>query len=88
MNVGVIGLGSMGMGAALNLLHKGHKVTGCELREDLRAAFAAEGGKVVDSTAATDRSLGGANLMQTSPGWFDGLVWPRALREPLCCRSW
>ena len=31
MKVGVIGLGSMGMGAALNLHRKGHTVIGCEL---------------------------------------------------------
>ena len=31
MKVGVIGLGSMGMGAALNLAAKGHEVVGCEL---------------------------------------------------------
>lgn len=52
MKVGVIGLGNMGMGAALNLLHKGHEVTGCELREETRAAFAAEGGQVVVSPDA------------------------------------
>jgi len=46
MKVGVIGLGNMGMGAALNLLHKGHDVIGCETREESRAAFAANGGKV------------------------------------------
>ena len=28
MKVGVIGLGTMGMGAALNLVRKGHQVTG------------------------------------------------------------
>ncbi len=52
MKVGVIGLGNMGMGAALNLLHKGLDVTGCELREETRTAFAAEGGKVVVSADA------------------------------------
>jgi 3-hydroxyisobutyrate dehydrogenase-like beta-hydroxyacid dehydrogenase len=57
MKVGVIGLGNMGMGAALNLLHKGHDVTGCELREDIRTAFATEGGKVVDSPAALPTDL-------------------------------
>ena len=36
MKVGVIGLGTMGMGAALNLVRKGHSVTGCELREAAR----------------------------------------------------
>ncbi len=49
MKVGVIGLGNMGMGAALNLLKKGHAVTGCELRAETRAAFVAEGGAAVDS---------------------------------------
>lgn len=47
MKVGVIGLGSMGMGAALNLLKKGHAVTGCEVREEGRQAFAKAGGGVV-----------------------------------------
>ena len=49
MKVGVIGLGSMGMGAALNLHRKGHAVTGCEPREPARAEFAAQGGQVVSS---------------------------------------
>src|SRR4051812_8625199 len=52
MKVGVIGLGTMGMGAALNLLKKGHDVTGCEVRAEGRAAFAAEGGRAVDSPDA------------------------------------
>jgi L-threonate 2-dehydrogenase len=49
MKVGVIGLGSMGMGAALNLHRKGHAVTGCETREGGRAEFAVEGGQAVAS---------------------------------------
>jgi len=57
MKVGVIGLGNMGMGAALNLLHRQHDVTGCELREETRAAFAAEGGKVVVSPDALPTDL-------------------------------
>ncbi|HEX4365884.1 MAG TPA: L-threonate dehydrogenase [Rhodopila sp.] len=57
MKVGVIGLGNMGMGAALNLLHKGHDVTGCELREDVRTAFAAKGGKVVNAPDALPTDL-------------------------------
>src|SRR3954454_21683424 len=57
MKVGVIGLGTMGMGAALNLLRKGHDVTGCELRAETRAAFAASGGAVVDSPAALSADL-------------------------------
>ena len=57
MRVGVIGLGNMGMGAALNLLKKGHAVTGCELREEVRAAFEAEGGAVVASPDALPTDL-------------------------------
>jgi 3-hydroxyisobutyrate dehydrogenase-like beta-hydroxyacid dehydrogenase len=52
MQVGVIGLGSMGMGAALNLLKtSGISVTGVDPREAARAEFSAAGGKAVASTA-------------------------------------
>ncbi|WP_428483804.1 L-threonate dehydrogenase [Rhodopila sp.] len=57
MRVGVIGLGNMGMGAALNLLKKGHAVTGCDLREDARAAFTAAGGTAVVSPDALPTDL-------------------------------
>ena len=57
MRVGVIGLGNMGMGAALNLLKKGHAVTGCDLREEARAAFAQEGGAVVGAPDALPADL-------------------------------
>jgi 3-hydroxyisobutyrate dehydrogenase-like beta-hydroxyacid dehydrogenase len=57
MKVGVIGLGNMGMGAALNLLKKGHAVTGCELRAETRTAFVAEGGAAVDSPDALPADL-------------------------------
>jgi 3-hydroxyisobutyrate dehydrogenase-like beta-hydroxyacid dehydrogenase len=49
MKVGVIGLGTMGMGAAMNLLKKGHAVIGCEPREAVRSDFAAAGGQTVAS---------------------------------------
>jgi 3-hydroxyisobutyrate dehydrogenase-like beta-hydroxyacid dehydrogenase len=49
MKIGVIGLGTMGMGAALNLHRKGHDVTGCELREAAREEFAAAQGRTVAS---------------------------------------
>ena len=51
MKVGVIGLGSMGMGAALNLLKSQHQVVGCELREAARAEIATAGGSAVASAA-------------------------------------
>jgi putative dehydrogenase len=37
MKVGVIGLGTIGLGAALNLARKGHQVVGCDVREAARA---------------------------------------------------
>ena len=47
MLVGVIGLGTMGMGAALNRVKAGHEVHGCELREPVRAELVAAGGHAV-----------------------------------------
>ncbi|HET6196199.1 MAG TPA: NAD(P)-dependent oxidoreductase, partial [Acetobacteraceae bacterium] len=47
MKVAVIGLGTMGMGAALNLVRKGHRVIGCDVREAARAELAAAGGAAV-----------------------------------------
>ena len=49
MKVAVIGLGTMGMGAALNLVRKGHQVTGCDVREAARAELTAAGGAAVAS---------------------------------------
>lgn len=48
MRVAVIGLGSMGMGAALNLLRApGLEVAGCDPRHGARAEFSAAGGLAV-----------------------------------------
>jgi 3-hydroxyisobutyrate dehydrogenase-like beta-hydroxyacid dehydrogenase len=57
MKVGVIGLGTMGMGAALNLHRKGHQVIGCELREAVRTAFVASGAAAVASPAELPTDL-------------------------------
>ncbi len=55
MKVGVIGLGSMGMGAALSCLRAaadaGLEVTGCDPRAAARAEFAAAGGRAVATAA-------------------------------------
>jgi len=61
MKVAVIGLGSMGEGAALSLARKGLAVTGAEPRESAHAALVAAGGQAVP---------GAADL----PGGFDALV--------------
>jgi 3-hydroxyisobutyrate dehydrogenase-like beta-hydroxyacid dehydrogenase len=51
MRVGVIGLGAMGMGAALSCLRAGLAVTGCDFSEAARNAFIAAGGAAVASAA-------------------------------------
>jgi 3-hydroxyisobutyrate dehydrogenase len=57
VKIGVIGLGSMGMGAALNLVASGHEVCGCELREAGRDELIAAGGTAVASAGALPRGL-------------------------------
>ncbi len=57
MKVGIIGLGSMGMGSALNLVAKGHAVTGCDLRPGALAELAAAGGATVASPDALPDGL-------------------------------
>ena len=47
MRIGVIGLGSMGMGTALNLLRAGHDVTGCDTRPQAWEELEAAGGRCV-----------------------------------------
>jgi putative dehydrogenase len=58
MKVGVIGLGSMGMGAALNLLQKGHDVRGGDVRAEAREELAAAGGRAVARAADLPEGLG------------------------------
>ncbi|MFZ1181718.1 MAG: L-threonate dehydrogenase [Herbaspirillum sp.] len=43
-NVGVIGLGAMGLGVARSLLRAGFKVHACDVRREVLDTFAAEGG--------------------------------------------
>eukprot|EP01037_Dinobryon_pediforme_P028837 gene28837-32258_t len=43
-NVGVIGLGAMGLGVARSLLRAGFKVYACDVRKEVLDKFAAEGG--------------------------------------------
>jgi 3-hydroxyisobutyrate dehydrogenase len=55
MKVAVIGLGTMGMGAALNLVRKGHEVCGCDLRAEARTRLESEGGRAVERASALPR---------------------------------
>ena len=49
--LGVVGLGSMGYGAALTALRKGIDVLGLDTRAEARERFVAEGGRATDSLA-------------------------------------
>ncbi|WP_269451204.1 MULTISPECIES: L-threonate dehydrogenase [unclassified Pseudomonas] len=51
-NVGVIGLGAMGLGIARSLLRNGFKVHACDVRSEVVQAFANEGGVAAASPAA------------------------------------
>jgi L-threonate 2-dehydrogenase len=59
----VVGLGSMGMGAALSLLRKGFVVRGCDLSPAARDAFAAAGGTASGSPAEAAQGAGAAITM-------------------------
>ncbi len=50
-NVGVIGLGAMGLGIARSLLRNGFTVHACDVRSEVVQAFAAEGGVAATSPA-------------------------------------
>lgn len=52
MTVAVIGLGAMGMGAALSCHRAGLATVGCDMREAARAEFAAAGGGTAATAAA------------------------------------
>lgn len=51
-NVGVIGLGAMGLGVARSLLRAGFKVHACDVRDAVLQQFAGEGGVACASAAA------------------------------------
>lgn len=55
-NVGVIGLGAMGLGVARSLLRAGFRIHACDVRREVLDAFAAEGG----IACATPEEMGAA----------------------------
>ena len=50
-NVGVVGLGAMGLGIARSLLRAGFKVHACDVRDVVTQQFASEGGVACASPA-------------------------------------
>lgn len=63
LEVAVIGLGSMGMGAAQSLLRAGVAVTGCDLDPRARAVFEAAGGQAVASVDGIPQDLDAVVVM-------------------------
>src|SRR5262245_38242591 len=49
LRIAVVGLGSMGMGMAKNLVAKGHAVIGVDMNQDACAALRAAGGEIAAS---------------------------------------
>lgn len=71
VTLGLIGLGKMGLGMALNLLRNGFRVHGTDLRQEPRERFEAEGG----SWAAD-----AADILRDCPVVFTSLTGPVYLR--------
>ncbi len=94
MRVGVIGLGSMGMGAALQLAQKAHAVTGCEVRPGGGAELEAAGGACVATPGALPDDLEAlivfvVNQAQAEAALFDagGLERVTPGGVVLCCTT-
>jgi len=55
MDIGIVGIGNMGMGIALRLLDGGHAVTVRDLRPEREALAAAQGATAAPNAAASAR---------------------------------
>ncbi len=93
MKVGVVGLGSMGSGAALNLVACGHEVTGCELRESAWGELVAAGGSCVGSVAAMPAGLEALVVFVVNAAQAEAVLFPDGVRHlvpggvVLCCTT-
>jgi putative dehydrogenase len=74
MRTGVIGLGSMGMGAALNLVAKGHTVFGCDVREAARRELQQAGGAAVARAADLPLDLEAVLVLVFSAAQAEGVL--------------
>src|SRR5579883_2046062 len=72
--IGVIGLGSMGMGMARRLVGAGFEVAGCDVRPDAVDAFAAAGGKAAATPAAAAAGSGLLVVMVVSAKQADEVL--------------
>lgn len=74
LRVGIIGLGSMGMGAALNLVKAGHSVCGAELRDAARDELIAAGGQAVASADDLPAGLQALVVFVVNAGQVDDVL--------------
>ncbi|MDR3453034.1 MAG: NAD(P)-dependent oxidoreductase [Rhodoferax sp.] len=72
--VGLIGLGAMGQGVARNLLRKGFKVHGCDLRPDARAALVREGGQACATPADLGERCGAVIVLVVNAGQTEAVL--------------
>jgi L-threonate 2-dehydrogenase len=95
MSVGVIGLGTMGLGAARNLVAKGHDVVGCDLREAVRGELVAAGGQAVGRACDLPGGLDAVIVFVVNAAQADAVLFGQegcvARLEPgavvLCCTT-
>ena len=85
--IGFVGLGNMGLPIAVRLLAGGHRVIGCDTREEPRQAFAAAGGEwaasprdVADQCAIVMVSLPTPAAVEAVALGADGLLHGREMR--------
>ncbi|HEX4262217.1 MAG TPA: L-threonate dehydrogenase [Acetobacteraceae bacterium] len=78
MKVAVIGLGTMGMGAALNLAASGHAVEGVEPRRDAWAELEQAGGRCVADAALLPEGLEAAVLFVVNAAQAEAVLFGEA----------
>lgn len=82
VKVGVIGLGSMGMGAALSLAKAGLAVSGCELREDAWTELQAAGGTCTASPASLPDGMDALVVFVVNAAQAEAALFGSQDREP------
>ena len=93
MNVGVVGLGSMGMGTALKLVEHGHHVIGCEIRPGGGAELVEAGGACVTTADALPDGLDALVLFVVTGAQAEAALSAGALHRVtpggvvLCCTT-
>ena len=74
MKVGIIGLGTMGMGSALSLVKAGHTVHGCDIRDSAREMLANHGGHAVALPSEFPDDLGAVIVFVVNAAQADDVL--------------